>query len=32
MVQVEAGSLTVLGVGPADSSLVDSVTGNLKLY
>jgi len=30
--QVEAGSLTVLGVGPADSSLVDSVTGNLKLY
>jgi peptidyl-tRNA hydrolase, PTH2 family len=29
--QIEAGSLTVLGVGPAPKSLVDKVTGNLKL-
>jgi PTH2 family peptidyl-tRNA hydrolase len=29
--QIEAGSLTVLGVGPAPKSLVDKVTGHLKL-
>jgi peptidyl-tRNA hydrolase, PTH2 family len=29
--QIEAGSLTVLGVGPAPKSLVNQVTGNLKL-
>ena len=29
--QIEAGSTTVLGVGPAPKSLVDQVTGGLKL-
>ena len=29
--QIEAGSLTVLGIGPAPRSLVDEVTGKLKL-
>ncbi|KAL2759554.1 hypothetical protein ACRALDRAFT_1028124 [Sodiomyces alcalophilus JCM 7366] len=29
--QIDAGSLTVLGVGPAPRSLVDKVTGHLKL-
>lgn len=29
--QIESGSLTVLGVGPAPKSLVDKVTGHLKL-
>ncbi|WKT49838.1 Peptidyl-tRNA hydrolase, PTH2 [Fusarium oxysporum f. sp. vasinfectum] len=29
--QIEAGSMTVLGVGPAPRSLVDQVTGGLKL-
>ncbi|KAK6078036.1 peptidyl-trna hydrolase 2 [Seiridium cupressi] len=29
--QIEAGSMTVLGVGPAPKSLVDQVTGGLKL-
>ena len=29
--QIEAGSVTVLGVGPAPKSLVDQVTGHLKL-
>lgn len=29
--QIESGSLTVLGVGPAPKSLVDKVTGELKL-
>lgn len=29
--QIDAGSLTVLGVGPAPKSLVDKVTGHLKL-
>ncbi|OHE97665.1 peptidyl-tRNA hydrolase PTH2 [Colletotrichum orchidophilum] len=29
--QIEAGSLTVLGVGPAPKSLVDQITGHLKL-
>lgn len=29
--QIEAGSLTVLGIGPAPKSLVDKVTGELQL-
>lgn len=29
--QIEAGSMTVLGVGPAPKSKVDLVTGGLKL-
>ncbi|CAK7265927.1 hypothetical protein SEPCBS119000_001761 [Sporothrix epigloea] len=29
--QIESGSLTVLGVGPAPKSLVDKITGHLKL-
>ena len=29
--QIDPGSLTVLGVGPAPKSLVDRVTGRLKL-
>ncbi|KUI55345.1 Peptidyl-tRNA hydrolase 2 [Cytospora mali] len=29
--QIDPGSMTVLGVGPAPKSLVDKVTGNLKL-
>jgi PTH2 family peptidyl-tRNA hydrolase len=29
--QIDAGSLTVLGVGPAPKSLIDQVTGELKL-
>lgn len=29
--QIEAGSLTVLGVGPAPKSMIDKVTGHLKL-
>ncbi|KAL7794001.1 peptidyl-tRNA hydrolase PTH2 domain-containing protein [Trichoderma afarasin] len=29
--QIEAGSMTVLGVGPGPKSLVDKVTGDLKL-
>ncbi|KAM0425212.1 hypothetical protein ACHAPT_009529 [Fusarium lateritium] len=29
--QIEAGSMTVLGVGPAPRSVVDQVTGGLKL-
>ncbi|KAM3513517.1 hypothetical protein MY11210_002804 [Beauveria gryllotalpidicola] len=29
--QIEAGSMTVLGVGPAPRSVVDEVTGHLKL-
>ena len=29
--QIEAGSLTVLGVGPAPKSVVDQITGALKL-
>lgn len=29
--QIEPGSLTVLGVGPAPKSVVDRVTGGLKL-
>ncbi|ROW03684.1 hypothetical protein VMCG_05404 [Cytospora schulzeri] len=29
--QIEPGSMTVLGVGPAPKSMVDQVTGNLKL-
>lgn len=30
--QIAPGSRTVLGVGPAPTSLVDQVTGHLKLY
>jgi len=30
--QVEKGSSTVLGIGPAPSKTIDLVTGNLKLY
>ena len=30
--QIAAGSATVLGIGPAPKSLVDQVTGALKLY
>jgi len=30
--QIERGSSTVLGIGPAPSSTIDDVTGNLKLY
>ncbi|KEY72724.1 hypothetical protein S7711_02512 [Stachybotrys chartarum IBT 7711] len=29
--QIEAGSMTVLGVGPAPKSVVDQITGHLKL-
>lgn len=29
--QIESGSLTVLGVGPAPKSEVDKITGHLKL-
>jgi PTH2 family peptidyl-tRNA hydrolase len=29
--QIKTGSLTVLGIGPARKSLVDMVTGHLKL-
>jgi peptidyl-tRNA hydrolase, PTH2 family len=29
--QIEAGSLTVLGVGPAPKTLVNLITGHLKL-
>jgi peptidyl-tRNA hydrolase, PTH2 family len=30
--QIAAGSATVLGIGPAPKSLIDQVTGSLKLY
>jgi len=30
--QVEAGSPTVLGIGPAPSTVVNEITGHLKLY
>ena len=29
--QIEPGSLTVLGIGPAPKSVIDGITGNLKL-
>jgi len=29
--QIEAGSLTVLGLGPASTKHVNIITGNLKL-
>lgn len=29
--QIDPGSLTVLGIGPAPKSMVDKVTGHLKL-
>jgi peptidyl-tRNA hydrolase len=30
--QIEAGSVTVLGIGPGKKSLIDRVTGQLKLF
>jgi len=30
--QIAAGSATVLGIGPGPKSVIDRVTGNLKLY
>jgi len=30
--QVDAGSLTVLGIGPAKIEQIDAITGHLKLY
>ncbi|CAG8483663.1 6097_t:CDS:2 [Paraglomus occultum] len=30
--QVSSGSMTVLGIGPGPSALIDQVTGHLKLY
>ncbi|KAJ1662341.1 hypothetical protein IW140_005951 [Coemansia sp. RSA 1813] len=30
--QIAAGSRTVLGIGPGPSSVIDKVSGNLKLY
>jgi len=30
--QMDSGTVTVLGVGPGPSDLVDQVTGHLKLY
>ena len=30
--QIAAGSMTVLAVGPGPASVIDSVTGHLKLY
>jgi len=30
--QIAAGSATVLGIGPGPKSLIDQVTGSLKLY
>ncbi|XP_028937646.1 peptidyl-tRNA hydrolase 2, mitochondrial [Ornithorhynchus anatinus] len=30
--QIEAGSKTVLGIGPGPADLIDKVTGHLKLY
>ena len=30
--QIAAGSATVLGIGPGPKSVIDQVTGSLKLY
>jgi peptidyl-tRNA hydrolase len=30
--QIAAGSATVLGIGPGPKSIIDQVTGGLKLY
>lgn len=31
LTQVEAGSITALGIGPADEKKIDKITGKLKL-
>ena len=31
MTQVEPGSVTALGIGPADDKKIDKITGKLKL-
>ncbi|KAK9473438.1 peptidyl-tRNA hydrolase [Dipodascopsis tothii] len=30
--QIAAGSITVLGIGPAPKAVIDQITGQLKLY
>ena len=30
--QVDPGTATVLGIGPGPASVIDSVTGHLRLY
>ncbi len=31
LTQIESGSITALGIGPADDSKIDKITGKLKL-